>query len=162
MGGDLTMAPAASGHELVRRLAGALGGRHRFLHAPAVVETDAVARELLSDPRIARELDLARSADLALVGIGVPEGGDRRAAAVVVARLVDDDGRELPGPHARRVVALTLDELRAIDTVVGVAAGAAKGRAVAAAARGGLVDVLVCDQEAASAALATESGPRED
>jgi DNA-binding transcriptional regulator LsrR (DeoR family) len=167
VGGDLTMAPAASGHELVRRLAGALGGRHRFLHAPAVVETEALARDLLADPRIAHELGLAKTADLALIGIGLPGRGfaertladayrgTEPPAAVVVARLVDDRGRELPGPHADRVIALTLDELRAVDTVVGVAAGAEKGRAVAAAARGGLVDVLVCDQEAASAALAT-------
>lgn len=165
VGGDLTMAPASSGHELVRMLAEALGGRHRFLHAPALVEDETVADELLSDPRIRIELQLARSADIALVGIGIPgEGFAERAIAdsyqglmkpeaVVCARLIDQDGEELQGPLSRRVIALTLDQLQAIPCVVGVAAGVAKGQAIAASLAGGLLDVLVCDQPAAAAAL---------
>lgn len=165
VGGDLTMAPAASGHELVRRLAVALGGRHRFLHAPAVVASERLAAELLTDPRIAGELDLARAADVALVGIGVPGvgfveravldsyRGDRTPAAVVCARLIDAAGAELPGPLRRRVIAIELADLRAIPRVLAVAAGAEKGPAIAAALNGRLIDVLVCDQAAASAAL---------
>lgn len=166
IGGDLTLAPAASGHELVRRLASALGGRHRFLHAPALVASEAVAAELTADPLISAELELARTADAALVGIGRPDSGfaeraisesyagDRDdAAGVVAARLIGDDGQELQGPLARRVIALTLDDLHAIPTVVAVASGAEKGRAVAAALRSGVVDLLVTDQPCAAAAL---------
>lgn len=165
VGGDLTMAPAASGHELVRRLAGALGGRHRFLHAPAVVESERAAAELMADPRIAAELDLARTANVALVGIGVPGvgfveravlesyRGTLSPAAVVCARLIDAAGSELPGPLRRRVIAIELADLRAIPRVMAVATGAEKGPAIAAALRGRLIDVLVCDQAAASAAL---------
>lgn len=165
VGGDLTMAPAASGHELVRRMARSLGGRNRFLHAPALLESSRVASELRSDPRIRAELDLARSADVAVIGIGVPGVGFAEAAiadsyrgsespaGVVCARLIDDRGHELEGPLRERVVAIGLDDLRRIPTVVGVAAGAEKGRAVAAALRGGLVDVLICDQPAAATAL---------
>lgn len=165
VGGDLTMAPAASGHELVGRMAGAVGGRNRFLHAPALLESSRVASDLRSDPRIRAELDLARSADVALIGIGIPGVGFAEAAiadsyrgsqspaAVVCARLIDDEGNELEGPLRERVVAIGLDDLQRIPTVMGVAAGAEKGRAVAAALRGHLIDVLVCDQPAAAAAL---------
>ena len=165
VGGDLTMAPAASGHELVRTLAEALGGRNRFLHAPALLESESVAAELRSDRRIAHELDLARRADLALVGIGIPGvgfaekavadsyRGTQSPAAVIAARLIDDRGVELEGPLRERVIAIGLDDLAAIPTVVGVAAGAEKGRAIAAALHAGLIDVLVCDQPAAAAAL---------
>jgi DNA-binding transcriptional regulator LsrR (DeoR family) len=162
VGGDLTMAPAASGHELVRRLAGALGGRHRFLHAPALVESAATAAELRSDPRIKQGLDMAASAAVALVGIGVPETGlagivagvdTADAAAVVCARLIGDDGDEIAGSVRDRVISMELAQLRRIPTVIGVAAGAEKGRAVAATLRSRLVDVLVCDQPAAAAAL---------
>ncbi len=165
VGGDLTMAPAASGHELVRRLAEAIGGRNRFLHAPAILESESVAAELRSDPRIAAELDLARNADVALVGIGIPGigfaektaadsyEGTQSPAAVVCARLIDDFGSELEGPLSERVVAVGLDDLRAIQTVFGVAAGSDKGRSIAAALRGSLIDVLICDQPAAAAAL---------
>jgi DNA-binding transcriptional regulator LsrR (DeoR family) len=167
VGGDLTMAPAASGHELVRRLAQQLGGRHRFLHAPALVGSEATATELLADSHIAEALHHARSADTALVGIGNPGvgfaekavadsyAGRQTPAAVVCARLVDAAGAELEGPLSRRVIAITLDDLRSIPHVIGVAAGAEKGAAIAAALRGGLVDTLVCDQSAAAAALDT-------
>jgi DNA-binding transcriptional regulator LsrR (DeoR family) len=174
VGGDLTMAPAASGHELVRMLADAIGGRHRFLHAPVVVESEAAAAELRSDPRIAAELERARTADVALIGIGVPgvgfaetvvaasHRGHQLPAAVVCARLIDDAGHEPAGPLRERVIALELEELRRIPTVIGVAAGTEKGRAIAAALRGALVDVVVCDQAAAAGALdhATRGGHR--
>lgn len=159
VGGDLTMAPAPSGHELVRRLADALGGTHRFLHAPAVVEDAATARRLRTEPRIAQELDRARSADIALVGIGVPGQGFEEnetpagTAAVIAARLIDDSGNEVTGPLRDRVIAIDLADLTRIPAVLGVAAGAEKGRAVAAAARSGILDSLICDRAAAIGAL---------
>jgi DNA-binding transcriptional regulator LsrR (DeoR family) len=165
VGGDLTMAPAASGHELVRRLADQLGGVHRFLHAPALVESETAAMELRSDPRIAAELDRARRASHALIGIGLPGlgfaeravldsyTGRQRPAAVVCARLIDEDGLELTGSMRDRVISIDLDDLKTIPNVVGVAAGAEKGGAIAAALAGGLIDTLVCDQPAALAAL---------
>lgn len=165
IGGDLTVAPAASGHELVRRLAGGLGGRCRFLHAPALVDSEETAARLRGDATIQTALELARRADVGLVGIGLPGVGFadrpldrphlRGAAAVVAARLVDHLGDELEGPLRTRVIALELDELRAIPTVAAAAAGAEKGPAIAAALRGRLVDVIICDQPAAAAALDT-------
>jgi DNA-binding transcriptional regulator LsrR (DeoR family) len=52
-----------------------------------------------------------------------------------------------------RVLALTLDEIRAIPRVVGLATGRDKVDGVAAALRGGLVDVLVCDATVARGVL---------
>lgn len=161
VGGDLTMAPAPSGHELVRRLADALGGTHRFLHALAVVEDAATARRLRAEPRIAEELDRARQADIAIVGIGVPgqsfaenaAGAPTETAAVIAARLIDDAGAEVTGPLRDRVIAIDLADLARIPAALGVAAGAEKGRAVAAAARSGILDSLICDRAAALGAL---------
>ena len=165
IGGDLTVAPAASGHELVHRLASRLGGRHQFLHAPALVETERAARELLGDPRIATQLAAARTADAAMIGIGLPVNGfvepaasDLSAAepaAVVAARLLDRTGAEVQGPFRNRVVALGLDDLRSMPNVAGIAAGAQKGPAIAAALRAGIFNTLICDQTAAAAALET-------
>lgn len=167
VGGDLTMAPAASGHELVKRLADRLGGRHRFLHAPALVASETVADEMRGDPHIGAGLRMAAAAEIALIGIGLPGvgfaekavtdsySGERRPAAVVCARLIDSSGDEVSGPLRRRVIAIDLDDLRAIPLVIGVAAGREKGPAIAAALRGGLIDTLVCDQPAAAAAIET-------
>ena len=165
VGGDLTMAPSASGHELVKRLADRLGGRHRFLHAPALVASESVASELLADEHIGRGLALAAAAKVALIGIGLPGTGfaekavansytgELRPAAVVCARLIDEHGEELPGPLSRRVIAIGLDTVRAIPETIGVAAGTDKGPAIAAALNGELIDTLICDQPAAAAAL---------
>ncbi len=174
VGGDLTMAPAPSGHELVRSLGDALGGRHRFLHAPALVGTARVARELLAEPRIAAELDLARRADVAVLGIGIPGVGfaekalaesmpevDDTVAAVICARLIDTHGTELPTPLRDRVIAITVDDVARIPTVAGVASGAAKGGPIAAALSSGAIDVIVCDQPAAAAAIEANQEQRD-
>lgn len=168
IGGDLTVAPAASGHELVTRLARALGGHHRFLHAPALVDSEQAAAGLRSDPLIQEELERARAADIALVGIGVPGvgfaeqvivnsyNGVTAPQAVVAARLFDKDGVEIPGPLSRRVIAIDAADLKTIPCVVGIARGARKAAAIAAALSGRLINVLICDQDAASAVLDTE------
>ncbi len=155
IGGDMAMGPSESGHVLVARLARALGAAHRFLHAPAMVESSKLAAALLADPRIEEELDRARAADLALVGIGVPGAefvGDD-GAAVLAARLVDREGRAVNGSLAGRVIAISLEELRRIPRVVAVAAGEEKGGAIAAVLAGAYVDTMICDSEAARAVL---------
>lgn len=165
VGGDLAMPTSASGHQLVRELAARLGGRHSFLPAPALMESCELTRQVLADPVIRDQLDLARRADLAVVGIGIPGRGfaeraiaeaytgPQAPAAVICARLIDHSGRELEGPLRDRVVSLTLEELKGIPTVIGVAAGAEKGAAVAAALAGGLIDELVCDHALAAEVL---------
>lgn len=154
VGGDLSIAPAPSGHELVRQLARALGGTYRFLHAPALVEDRATAARLRADGRIAAELERARSASIAIVGIGVPDAdSDAEAAAVIAARMIDDAGTELRGDTRDRVIAIEMEDLTRIPHVLGIAAGTEKGRAVAAAVRTGALDTLICDRAAAVAAI---------
>jgi DNA-binding transcriptional regulator LsrR (DeoR family) len=81
-------------------------------------------------------------------------------AGDVCARFLDDDGRELDTPLRDQVLAVELDELKAIPTVVGVLAGRQKGRALRAAMRGELLDVVITDQSAAAAALRMEREER--
>lgn len=183
IGGDLQVDPAFSGHELVRMLAAALGGSYDYLHAPALCSSPEVMRELRASPSIARGLARAADADVALVGIGgfghgfsakllesahLSDAECRRLQELapvgdIAARFFDAHGRALPGPLRGRVLALDLDELRRIETVVGVAAGRSKAPGILGALRGDLLDVLVCDQSAAAAivhALRTSSGRR--
>jgi DNA-binding transcriptional regulator LsrR (DeoR family) len=54
---------------------------------------------------------------------------------------------------SERVLAVTLDDLRAIPIVAGVAAGREKAMAILGAVRGRIIDVLICDQEAARSVL---------
>jgi DNA-binding transcriptional regulator LsrR (DeoR family) len=58
----------------------------------------------------------------------------------------------------QRVLAVTLDDLRSIPTVAGVAAGAEKAPGILGALRGEFVDVLICDQQAARSVLRLDGG----
>ncbi|WP_448595371.1 sugar-binding domain-containing protein [Thermoflexus hugenholtzii] len=82
----------------------------------------------------------------------------RAAGAVgdVLARALDAEGNPLDHPLNRRVIGLELEALRRIPTVIAVAGGVAKAPAIRAALRGGYVDVLVTDAEAAVAVLTLE------
>jgi DNA-binding transcriptional regulator LsrR (DeoR family) len=179
LGGDLQLDQRLSGHELIRELAARLGGHYSYLHAPAVLDSSATAAQLRTNTNIAAQLDRARAADMALVGIGgyghgfaeqivrsahLSASEQRQMEALqpagdVCARFYDLDGNALDTPLRDRVLALDLDELRRIPLVVGIAAGHEKGRGVLGALRGDLVDVLICDQSVAALALHLE---RED
>ncbi|MDP9460552.1 MAG: hypothetical protein M3Q22_09985, partial [Actinomycetota bacterium] len=55
-----------------------------------------------------------------------------------------------------RVLAVTLRDLGAIRTVVGLAAGRIKAASVLGALHGRLIDVLVCDEALARAVLSLD------
>jgi DNA-binding transcriptional regulator LsrR (DeoR family) len=120
---------------------------------------------------------VAKQADLAMVGIGTPGIGSSEAllgalgltpaeraefdaggpVGDVCGRFYDLSGREVRSVVAERVLAVTLDDLRVIPTVAGVAAGADKALGILGAMRGRIVDVLICDQAAARTVLTLET-----
>src|ERR1700722_981001 len=61
---------AMYGGELVRRAAKAFGARPILFPAPAIAASKAMRDALYADPHVRHTLDLARTADLAVVGIG--------------------------------------------------------------------------------------------
>jgi DNA-binding transcriptional regulator LsrR (DeoR family) len=75
------------------------------------------------------------------------------AAGDIVTRYFDLEGRPVAYPEEKRLLAIDRQQLRAAGTVIGVAAGENKHRAIVGAARAGLIDVLVTDGPTASAAL---------
>jgi len=176
VGGLSSLDSAATGQELVRELSERMGARHRYLHAPALFGSAEALAMLLRERTIAAALDVAKRADIAIVGIGTPGIGSSEAlltalgltpeerAAFDAARPVGDvcgryydlAGRDVGGAVGERVLAVTLDDLRAIPTVAGVAAGPEKARGILGALHGRIIDVLVCDQAAARAVLSLD------
>jgi DNA-binding transcriptional regulator LsrR (DeoR family) len=70
----------------------------------------------------------------------------------ICARFFDQLGREvLP---ATGVIGVSLDQLRAIPEVIGIAGGMEKVRAVLGALRGGYINTLITDVTTARAVLA--------
>ena len=171
-GGVEDPAPGIQGHELVRRLAELYpASQVQYLHAPAIVGSEA-AGDALTDDRIIRSaLEAARASEVALVGIGqmddtatLRRGGHVSAAdwkrlsrdgavANVNTCFIDALGRPIPR-LARRTIAISLDDLRAVGTVIAVAAGAGKIEAIRAALLTRAIDILVTDEPTATAVLA--------
>ena len=177
IGGLTTVASLVSGEELVREIAGRLGATHRYLHAPGLLRSGTARDALLHEPAIAEVLRRARAADIAMVGIGSVGSGssneiidglgltpDERAAFLAAGpvgatccRFFAAAGAQVHGAVNDRVLAIELDQLRAIPTVIGVATGVEKTPGVLGALRGGLVDGLIVD---AALAIALVSEPR--
>ena len=173
MGGVGSTDPVVDGPAIAQRLALALTNRYRYLHAPLIVDTPAIAQALLAQRNIAETLNIAAQADVALVGIGAVEPSVSslmragylkpeefhaiRAAGVVgdiCGRHFDIAGQPAAPEIDGRLITITLDQLARIPTVVGVACGAAKARAILGALRGGYLDILITDSVAAEAVFA--------
>ena len=172
--------PAIDGADLARRLAGRLNGDFRLLAAPLFVDREMTAVSLLNDRTIAATLAMARTAQVAVTGIGSIDSslsGLRRAGYFsdsdlehlrsvgvvgdLMGYLMDEDGRVLDIPQNRCIVALRPEHLAEVETVVGVAGGTTKAGAILAALRGGYLDVLVTDSMAAEAVLALNHAPHD-
>ena len=63
------------------------------------------------------------------------------------------DGRVIPSPHRDRLIALSIEELRRVETVVAVVSEAEKPLAILGVLRAGVADVLVVDEGNAHAVL---------
>jgi DNA-binding transcriptional regulator LsrR (DeoR family) len=158
---------------LASEIAERLGGRAYQLHAPAFVETREQRDMLLSMGPVKGILDIARQANVALMGVGtvddetsryvkftalLPEDMQQIAefhggVGEIAAFVFDIEGRPCAQEYAERVVGLGLSELRRIPVVVGVAATSAKALPLYGALRGDYLDALVTDEVAAQGVL---------
>jgi len=74
-------------------------------------------------------------------------GDPRVAVGDIGLRFFDADGRAIPHAINDRIIGLTLEQIRAIPRVIGVAGGPEKFEVIRAALRGQLINVLVTDED---------------
>jgi DNA-binding transcriptional regulator LsrR (DeoR family) len=180
VGGLSNLPTSRSGHELVRELATRLGAKFRYLNAPVILGRPEGVDAMMGEPSIDEVLEAARHSDIALVGIGAAGLGSSRAmveqmrlsaeeqreldaadlAGDIAARFYDFNGQPFLGAANDRILGLTLDQLRRIPTVFGIATGRDKAPGLLGALRGGLLDVLCCDVAAARGVLDLARDPR--
>jgi DNA-binding transcriptional regulator LsrR (DeoR family) len=132
-----------------------------------------MAAALKSDAQIAAVLKLAAEADVALVGLGAPtphsivlrtgtilssEDLERLqelgAVGDIALRYMDIDGDPINLEINERIIGLTLEQIRRIPRVIGIAGGMAKHEIIRAALHGKFLDVLVTDLATAETLLA--------
>jgi deoxyribonucleoside regulator len=144
------------------------------LAAPAIARSPQSRAELMEMPGIEDVLAEGAACDVAVVGAGgllpastIVEAGyfgleefldleERGVVGEICCHFLDAAGEPCLPEFSERIVGLTLDQLKAIPKVVGIATGAEKAPSLAAVLKGGYVNTLVCDRELALALLRVE------
>ena len=152
---------------LAQLLAERLHCKSSLLHAPLIVNSGEVRDALLQDQHISHVLGKATAVDIALIGIGAldPEYSLLRTGYVtmeemnriidvggygdICARHFSKDGQELNTELSRRTIGISLSTLKKIETVIAVAGGQKKAKAIWGALQGGYMNVLITDHAAA-------------
>lgn len=172
MGALSNVGTSVTADDIGRTLARNLNATFVPFNAPVVVSNQKIRNSLLEETQISQVVDLARDSDIALVGIGSHGSSssemvldefalsekDRLAighdyAGDVAARFYNSAGKLLSTILDSRVIGLSLDEIRKIPKVIGVANGAEKVMGVVGAARAKLVDSLIIDLACANSIL---------
>lgn len=168
--GSLTRRSTANPFDVIYRFAERSGGAGYFVPAPLFVDSVADVEVLLGQRVVKSVLELARTADLVLIGIGnlrntpaIYESERKALAALGIAgeilgQFLDGEGRVVDCDMARRSISIRLEELRG-RTVIGVAGGADKVDAIRATLRSGILSGLITDEPTARAVL-EDKAPR--
>jgi deoxyribonucleoside regulator len=156
--------------QIVSSMAERLGGEYWMLPVPRELSAPEIAAALLLDPRVQQTLQLAREAEVLLVGVGslsmlspslahLPGGVVdelQRIGAVgeIAARFFDQAGQPCQSKLDSRLVGLELADLMHAPTRIGVAFGPQKIAAIAGALAGRYINTLVTDVQTATGLLA--------
>ena len=174
--------PEAEFHatDLCRRMAHTLNSKLTLLPAPGIVESQQAKETILADGYVQRALDLISEITVAYVGIGAPtptsvvmrDGSimgqaelddllSKGAVGDIALRFFDANGQPIHSELDDRVIGITLEQLKQIERVVGVAGGPEKDAVIRGAILGGLINVLITDHATATRLLEQAStGPR--
>lgn len=159
--------PSVQAHatNLTVRLARLTRATPLLLSAQGVASSAKARRVLVSDPFVRDTMNEFARMTIALVGIGAVEPSKlladsgnvftadelselerRGAVGDICLHFFDRDGRAIRSSLEDRVIGISLEALRKIPRVVGVAGGARKVDALVGAMRGKLIDVLITDR----------------
>lgn len=167
--GGLPSDVGPAGNTSMEVLAARTGATSFRFESPAVVESPRTWAALTRESSIVNAIDRAAEVELAVVGIGA--FGQHNSRRVVAAmRLTAEEERELAGqapagdicgrfydlsgkplgtPTSERVIGISLEQLRSVPEVIGLAAGVEKAPGVIGALRTGTLDAIVLDEDLA-------------
>lgn len=161
--------PEYSTYELATRLAKVIGAQYRMIPVPREMGSPEAASIVRADTRIQRTLDLARHANILLIGVAgtkplsptlrhlTADILDQLEAAgaigEIAARFFDATGRPCRSPLDERSIGLELGDLLNIPVRIGATFGLHKVPGIAGALQGRYLNILVTDSQTATALL---------
>lgn len=173
--GGLTRGAAMNPYETASHLADLVDAQCYYVAAPALTDTQLTHDLLMAQPMLREVFEKAEMVDLAFLSVGELTHGNTmsrlglvsrddvdgllKAGAVgdICARWVDIEGRLVDHPLNSRVVAILPERLRKIPCVMLASGGKAKTPAMRGVLKGGLIDVIITDEQSAKAVLAMET-----
>ncbi|NPV54106.1 MAG: sugar-binding transcriptional regulator [Firmicutes bacterium] len=165
--GSLSTSLVVHPYSIVNKIGEVFNAEVYYISAPAVANLPETRNIFLAEKSVQAILDLARQADIAVVGIGdvgeratllqtgyltlteLKELAGRGAVGEILVWHYDINGSLVESPLSPRIVGLSPIELRQIKRVIGVAGGPEKVKAILGALRGRYINVLVTDEETA-------------
>jgi deoxyribonucleoside regulator len=164
MGGLGTVDPAIDGPELASKMAECLGGKYRFLQAPAVLETPEIVKHLMMELNIKEVMNRARQSEVIITSVGslkddhssmersgfikkeeMEEFLRKGAIGHLMAKLIDENGNQIDHPYNQRVVGVPLETLQQAKWSIAIGANPLKAEVFSAAIKGKLINSLVID-----------------
>ncbi|MGA4669718.1 sugar-binding transcriptional regulator [Propionibacteriaceae bacterium Y1923] len=156
--------------ELAQRLGRRVHGRAYGFPAPLLAPSAEFATTLASLPEVQQAMELARSADTLLFGVGSLDWqtsqlqdslsqaereqlAARGAVGDIAARFFDQEGRGVDSAVDRRVLGLTLDDMLGVERRLLLAHGSPKLEAIRVALAAGMATDLCTDSMTARGLL---------
>lgn len=166
--------PEAKAHttDISRRLSQLLESRLTLLPAPGIVGSKNARQVLHSDRQVDAALNLFSSINTLYVGIGAIETNpvlsknsneisrelyeeiiQSNAVGDIALRFFDVEGNPVKCRLDELIIGITIEEIKKIQTVVGMASGLKKSNVVLGALNGKFIDVLITDSQIAGALI---------
>jgi deoxyribonucleoside regulator len=152
------------GTDISRSLSHLLNCKLTVLPAPGIVENIEAKKVLMSDRRVKSALKLFDQLNLAFVGIGAIETNpvlkennieisDSIREEIISSDSIGDiglnffdiEGKEVRTGLSELLLGISLDQLKSVDMVVGIAGGDKKFNSILGALRGEFINVLITD-----------------
>jgi DNA-binding transcriptional regulator LsrR (DeoR family) len=158
-------------NQLAYELAKKMNCTCSYLYAPAIVDTEELKERLLAMQDIEAVLEEGRNVDMAVIGIGNPHKSStlkmigylededvnylRKLGAVgdIGFRFFDENGNAIADSFNNKVIGISLEDLKQIKEVVAVVEGTHKLESIKGALNGGIIDVLIIDEQTAAAII---------
>ncbi|MBL1421882.1 MAG: sugar-binding transcriptional regulator [Alphaproteobacteria bacterium] len=149
-------------------LALGLGAQCVNLHAPAVLTSVELAKQLKAEPIISKQLEALKDCNKAIFAAGsctpeshVVSGGlatqsdlkyyiSKGAVGVLCGQFIDGNGKAVAGPLEERIIGVELKNLVGLEMGLLVSAGVDKARAMLAVMKGGYTTHLVTNATTAA------------
>ncbi|WP_339860746.1 sugar-binding transcriptional regulator [Paremcibacter congregatus] len=169
LGGYVGGIATANAQDICLRLGLSFGIPVESLPAPVILKDPAVRDSLMQDPVIKNTLHWVEKCNIGLVGIGdvstestlvkagyisadeLDKVARQGAVGDVLSHYYDIEGKEIKTAWQEAMISIDMAQLRNIDNIIGVAAGADKANSMIGAIRCGILNRIIIDVELAEA-----------